>query len=193
MAAARAWRATVSGSFRRSMDDIRRAVFTLGDLGIVVLSPADPRVVDHFGEFLFVASDRLRTIRLVQQRHLAAIEASDFLWLVAPDGYVGNSASLEIGFALAVGTPVFGATPPSDLTLRNYVEVVSTPAEALGRLGADSNRWLETDALLNPESALQQAHDHLEVVQRELVRPSDNAEPRARRAAEKVRQIVRSL
>src|SRR6266545_2562945 len=77
--------ATVSGSFRRAMRQVQEAVYALTDLGVMVLSPADPRVVDELGAFLFVASDRLRIVRLVQQRHLQAISMSDFLWLVAPD------------------------------------------------------------------------------------------------------------
>ena len=79
-------RATVSGSFHRAMAAIEDAVYALTDSGVQVLSPADPRVVDQFGDFLYVASDRVRAIKLVQSRHLAAIEASDFVWLVAPEG-----------------------------------------------------------------------------------------------------------
>src|SRR5690242_9905312 len=80
-------KATVSGSFHRHMDAISCAVWDLTDLGVKVLSPADPRVVDSFGDFIFVASDRVRSVRLVEDRHLQAIRASDFLWLVSPDGY----------------------------------------------------------------------------------------------------------
>jgi len=81
--------ATVSGSFHRHLTAIYTAVGELREAGVDVLSPADPRVVDHIGEFLFVASDRLRSIHLVQDRHLECIANSSFLWLVAPDGYVG--------------------------------------------------------------------------------------------------------
>src|SRR2546421_8220573 len=92
--------ATVSGSFRRAMAAVTDAVYALTDAGVRVLSPADPRIVDQFGDFVFVASDRARAIRLVQTRHLAAIDASDFVWLVAPEGYIGQSAAMELGFAV---------------------------------------------------------------------------------------------
>src|SRR4051812_6526153 len=94
-------RATVSGSFRRAMGAVQEAVYRLTDAGAQVLSPADPRIVDQFGDFVFVASDRVRAIKLVQSRHLAAIAASDVLWLVAPDGYIGQSGAMEIGYAVA--------------------------------------------------------------------------------------------
>src|ERR1700684_573288 len=116
--------ATVSGSFHRHMDAITAAVHELASRSIRVLSPADPRVVAQQGEFLFVASDRVRSVRLVQDRHLESIRAANFLWLVCPDGYVGQSASMEIGFAAGASVPIFATRPPSDLTLREYVSVV---------------------------------------------------------------------
>src|SRR5437879_2561345 len=65
-------KASVSGSFHRHMFGIYSAVNELRAFGIDVLSPSDPRVVDALGEFLFVASDRLRSIKLVQDRHFEA-------------------------------------------------------------------------------------------------------------------------
>jgi hypothetical protein len=117
-------KATVSGSFQRYMDQVRDAVYELTDLGILVQSPTDPRVVAQVEEFIFVASDHLRAIPLVQGLHLAAIARSDFLWLVDPDGYVGLSAALEIGYAAANSVPVFSLCAPKDQTLCHFVSVV---------------------------------------------------------------------
>lgn len=122
---------TVSGSFHRHMTAIYEAVSELRALGANVLSPSDPRVVDHIGEFLFVASDNLRSIKLVQDRHFAAIKSSDFLWVVCPDAYTGASTCLEIGAAYHSGTPVYSATTPSDITVREYVQVVDSLVEAM--------------------------------------------------------------
>src|ERR1700731_515419 len=107
--------ATVSGSFNRHMDAIPSAVHELPSLSVRVLSPADPRIVAFQGEFLFVASDPVRSVRLVQDRHFESIRAADFLWLVCPDGYVGQSASMEIGYAAAVGVPMFATRGASRL------------------------------------------------------------------------------
>src|SRR5271156_1931883 len=98
--------ATISGSFHRHMEAITSAVHELAALSVRVLSPADPRIVAAQGEFLFVASDPVRSVRLVQDRHLESIRAADFLWLVCPDGYVGQSASMELGYAAAFDVPV---------------------------------------------------------------------------------------
>lgn len=149
-------RATVSGSFHRHMQEIYAAVGELRSRGVDVLSPSDPRVVDHIGEFLFVASDRLRSIKLVQDRHLAAIRASAFLWVVCPDGYTGASTSMEIGAAYAHGVPVFSTSTASDITLSNYVTKVSNLDEALLRSKALGRPHEERacNLLLHPEESI---------------------------------------
>jgi nucleoside 2-deoxyribosyltransferase len=188
--------ATVSGSFRKSMAEIQSAVFCLNDLGVQVLSPADPRVVDAFGPFLYVASDHLRNIRLVQQRHLSSIAASDLLWLVATDGYVGTSAAMEIGYAAALGVPVFSDTTPTDLTLRSWVTLVRSPKEALDRVerGVTKIAPQVQDVLVDPEGAVERAHSQLEIVRYGLLTPTSAKDPReAKRAAAVVRRLVRDL
>lgn len=171
----RAMRVTVSGSFRRHLAPIADSVETFVSLDCAVLSPADPRVVDSFGDFLFVASDRLRSIRTVQNRHLAAISASDLLWLVGPDGYVGQSASLELGYAIAVGTPVFSTTPPSDLTLRQYVSVVAGEAAAISETRRASRPWVPKPGgiLLDPAGASETLHRQVDELCEQLVEPTD--------------------
>lgn len=168
---------TVSGSFRRHLAPITTAVETFTTLGCRVLSPEDPRVVDSFGEFLFVASDRFRTIRTVQNRHLAAIGASHFLWLVDPDGYVGQSASMELGFAVALGIPIMSDSTPSDLTLRQYVTVVASERVAVDvtrRRGAKSPRKeVVSSVLLDPPAVTADLHSRLDRLEAELLQPEN--------------------
>jgi hypothetical protein len=186
--------ATVCGSFHRALPEIQSAVSELNDAGVRVLSPADPRVVDAFGDFMYVASDRLRAIKAVQSRHLAAVERADFVWLVAPDGYIGLSAAMEIGFATRCGTPVFTASAPADLTLRQYVHVVSDITSALHRMRDADSREVPVSALLDPETTLAAAHQHLESVQHLLVTSgSAQAESLVHAHADRVRSMLRHL
>jgi hypothetical protein len=162
---------TVSGSFHRHMHEIGAAVEELAALAIRVLSPADPRIVAAQGEFLFVASDPVRSVRLVQDRHLEAIRASSFLWLVCPDGYVGQSASMELGFAAAIGIPIYSTHVPTDLTLRQYVTIVPTLAEALRVVAVSSRPRRREGVLINPHASIEEAHDILERIGVALMRP----------------------
>jgi hypothetical protein len=163
--------ATVSGSFHRHMEAITAAVRELATLGVRVLSPADPRIVAAQGEFLFVASDPVRSVRLVQDRHLESIRGSNFLWLVCPDGYVGQSASMELGFAAAVGVPIFATCAPSDLTLKQYATVVPTLAEAVGLIAHRSKPRRAEGVLINPHASVEEVHTILERIDTALTRP----------------------
>lgn len=183
-------RVAVSGSFHRHMGAIADVVEDLSHQDHIVLSPADPRVVDSFGEFLFVASDIQRSIRLVQSRHFQAIVMADFLWLECPDGYVGTSASLEIGFAVALGKDIYSTTPPSDLTLRQYVTCVSSLDEALRRSAQPKPAVASLTVLIDPLEAVDQAHKELDLLATELVRPSPNSEPAIESSHRKLESLL---
>jgi hypothetical protein len=166
---------TVSGSFHKHIRAIKEAVGDFTEMKIQVLSPADPRVVDSVGQFLFVASDKHRSIRLVQDRHLSAIVYSDFLWLVAPDGYIGQSASLELGFAIAYGIPIFSEVIPPDLTLQQYVKQVKNAKEAKEIIEYTYNKLQDettrTGLLLDPHIAIELAHRKLDIIDELLGNP----------------------
>jgi hypothetical protein len=166
--------ATVSGSFRRGMAAVQESVYALTDAGVRVLSPADPRVVAELDDFLFVASDRLRAIKPVQNRHLSAIAASDFLWLAAPGGYIGLSAAMELGYAVALGVPVYTSERPADLTLREYVNVVPSLQAAIAL--ARSRHFHESFAenvLIDPIPAIESAHADLDLLAHHLTGDAD--------------------
>jgi hypothetical protein len=163
--------ATVSGSFHRHMDAITSAVHELATLSVRVLSPADPRIVAFQGEFLFVASDPIRSVRLVQDRHLESIRAANLLWLVCPDGYVGQSASMEIGYAVREGVPIFSTHAPADLTLRQYVKVVPSLAAAVKMMSLGSQHRPIPGILIDPHASLEKAHQILDRIGMALTHP----------------------
>jgi hypothetical protein len=168
-------KATVSGSFHRHLTAITAAVQELATLSIRVLSPADPRIVAAQGEFLYVASDRVRSVLLVENRHRQCIEASDFMWLVCPDGYVGASSSLEIGVAITAGVPIFATRAPADLTLREYVTVVPTLAEAARRVASRPRPNRPEGFLIDPHASAEEVHCILERIEDALTQQSDLA------------------
>jgi hypothetical protein len=170
---------TVSGSFHRHMGAITAAVHDLAALSVRVLSPADPRIVAEQGqgEFLFVASDPVRSVRLVQDRHLDCIRAASFVWLVCPDGYVGVSAAMEIGAAREAGVPIFGTRAPNDITMREYVTVVPSLSEAVRRAEANDRPRRPHGILINPRASIEEAHDLLERIGSNLFRQTGSGDP----------------
>jgi hypothetical protein len=172
--------ATVSGSFHRHMEAITGAVHELAALSVRVLSPADPRIVGQQGEFLFVASDPVRSVKLVQDRHLETIRAADFLWLVCPDGYVGQSASQEIGYAICARVPILATQAPADLTLSQYVKVVPTLAAAVSMISSSSRQRRPEGILIDPRASIEKAHYILDRIGTALTRPSSLDDPAQR-------------
>ena len=78
------------------------------------------------------------TVKSIEDHHLLAIKQADFLWLYAPEGYVGISSAFEVGFASAVGLPVFSSHKVSDVMLREYIHVV--PSVFAAKTLVTSNR-----------------------------------------------------
>src|SRR5579862_5077427 len=127
-------RAVLSGTFRKDLPGLREAFDELRDLGCEILSPKRVDVAREEDGFIYMVGEETSTPQVIESHHLEAIEQADFLWLHVPDGYVGLSASLEIGFANASAVPVFAREMPKDPVIADFVHVVASPREIPGRL-----------------------------------------------------------
>jgi hypothetical protein len=173
------------------MAAIDAAVSEFWTRGVKVLSPADPRVVDFRGEFLFVASDRLRSIKLVQDRHFEAIGHSDFLWLVCPDGYTGPSTCLEIGYARRAGIAVYSEHLPLDITVQHYIEKVSSIAVAIQlAVAARSARSAPPHVLLDPTTTIEKNIEVLEQLKPILLGLTGQSPNKVERTFKKTRNVL---
>jgi len=118
--------AVLCGSFRRDPEGLRRVHAQL-DRRFNVLSPRAVEFVDPFAEFVRLPDEVGQAEVDIEDRHLAALRAADLMWLHVPDGYIGTSAAMEVGEAVAVGIPIFCATAPTDAVLASRVTVVPDP------------------------------------------------------------------
>ena len=126
--------AVMSGTFRKDPAGLRLAYQELLDLGCRVLSPRNAHVVSEDEGFVYMVGEETQTPEAIEVQHLEAMERAQFVWLFAPEGYVGLSAALEVGFARAAGIPVYAKEPPSDAILRSFVRVVSSPRDVAAQL-----------------------------------------------------------
>lgn len=129
--------AVICGSFRRDPRSLRREFRELKEAGCTVLSPHDLDFVDEVDGFVFGSYDLGRSTAEIEQQHLRSMEKADFVWLHCPDGYVGTSATMELGFAQALGLSVFSAELPSDVTLADLVTECASPDAAVTSLKRD--------------------------------------------------------
>lgn len=117
------------GTFRKDVEGLRHSFEQLKDLGFNVLSPSNVDIVAEKNGFVYMDGELTQTPEVLEVRHLEAIERARLVWLHSPDGYVGPTAALELGYARASGIPVFSQSAPVDEALRSFVVVVPSLAE----------------------------------------------------------------
>lgn len=133
----------ICGSYHRGKEELIQARRSLAEAGARVLSPLDLDFVDERDGFLFAAHEVDEQPGDIEERHLGAMRIADFVWLHAPDGYIGTSAAVELGFAYAQGLTVYSTEPPEEPAFLHMVRVVRDPASAVAactpeRLAADA-------------------------------------------------------
>jgi NTP pyrophosphatase (non-canonical NTP hydrolase) len=67
----------------------------------------------------------------IEARHLDAIQRSTFVWLHCPNGYLGLTAAAEVGFANAIGVPVYAREAPTEKGMKLLVRVIGSPVQAV--------------------------------------------------------------
>lgn len=124
-------RCVLSGSFHRDNIGLQRAYQELVAYGCQVLSPHRLDFADTDTEFVRDTAEIGMSAYDLERHHLLAIRQADFVWLHVVGGYVGTSASFEIGFASALSIPVFASSAPDDEMLGQFIRVVPSVFAAL--------------------------------------------------------------
>lgn len=61
--------------------------------------------------------------------HLENIRKSDVVYIFNKGSYVGPAVTVEIGFSLALGKPIYARAPIDDITVTNFIKAVVSPAK----------------------------------------------------------------
>lgn len=119
---------TLIGSFRKDRSKLE-ATFSELSKHFELLCPKSIDFIDHKADFVKAAHEIDDSVNVIEERVLEAIRKSDFVWLFAPSGYVGTSASFEMGLAYSLGVPIYTDTELQDEMLQTMVtEVVNSAA-----------------------------------------------------------------
>ena len=105
------------GSFGKHFEEIRRVHRIFTDAGIEVLAPAMSEIVGSKDGFALLESDietDPRMIELLYLHHLKKLGRRGFSYFVNPEGYIGKSASYELGIAQTTNVPCFFMQPLAD-------------------------------------------------------------------------------
>jgi len=125
-------RVTISGSYHKHLDRILAAREKFLELGVEVLRPRTDEVAAVNEDVVLLAGDAPE-VAAVQDAQLGAIEESDLLYVVNPGGYVGPSATFEVGFARRQKTPVVTSEVAFEAIVASSSRT-GTPEEALAFL-----------------------------------------------------------
>jgi len=118
---------------RRFKTEIRALADQLKKTGIVVYEPIlndDPKInklPPHFKQFAFLG---------LTHHHFSLIRKADVVFFYNKNGYLGNSSTLELGFAEALEKPIYALEKDEDEPCRNILfdEIIKTPKELIKRL-----------------------------------------------------------
>jgi len=118
---------------RRFKKEIRKFAAELKKAGVVVYEPIlndDPEInelPEHFKRFSFLG---------LTYHQFAFIRKTDVVYFYNKDGYLGNSSTLELGFAEALGKPIYALCEDKEEPCRNVLfdEIIKTPSELIKRL-----------------------------------------------------------
>ena len=121
----------LSGSYRKEFETLRRTYEEFLDLGCTILSPSSVSITREEDGFVYMQGEETDTPVTIEDRHLQAIQKANFVWLHSPDGYVGPTSALEVGFANAVGIPVYAQQAPTDPIMQSFVRLVDSPASLI--------------------------------------------------------------
>lgn len=105
----------------------------LSELGAQADAPERHMPVQQFDA---LAEEQQRQIRLeLAEAHHALIDQADVVFIFNPKGYIGNSVTLEIGYALGKNKPVYALEPDAeqgrDVLFSGYC---TTPNEIISKL-----------------------------------------------------------
>ena len=95
---------------------VREVVAKLTELGLEPLFPN----LDYSDENTDKAHTPEEKKRLALE-HYKAIEEADKVYLITPEGYMGTSCKLELGYAIALKKPIYFSEPTNDPALDCYV------------------------------------------------------------------------
>ncbi len=155
----------VSGSFRKHFEGISKIIKEFEDLDMQVLSPKPSKVINPEHEFVILETADTNDPKTLEQRHLDAIEKADALYIYNLEGYIGASATLELGWAVSLGKPIYTKEQSEDFTLKLFSGEVATPIEVKEKLLNNKINLIET---INNRSSVKKLQEYIHdvVVQR---------------------------
>lgn len=119
---------------RRYKPQIRKFAKELEKAGVVVYAPFLHEGKDEWDKLSQQYKEYV--VLGLTHDHFYKIARADVVFVYNKDGYSGNSTTLEIGYAVALGKPIYALSNKDEELCRRvlFKEVVKTPRQLLKKL-----------------------------------------------------------
>lgn len=115
----------IIGSFRKHFREIINLKKELEKVQIRVLSPKECTIKNPGSEFVIFQSDATSDHKFLQDTVFSKIRCSTFVLLANYNDYIGQAATLEIGYAIAHGISILTLNPVKDVHLKPYCRLLT--------------------------------------------------------------------
>jgi hypothetical protein len=72
--------------------------------------------------FVHLKGEPDHTPHKLQNKNFRHISKSTFIYIVNPEGYIGSSTAMELGYALHANIPIYASHKPRDFIFTFYVK-----------------------------------------------------------------------
>jgi hypothetical protein len=131
------YQCVIIGSFRKHYSEMINVIKLFAENDIEVLSPRISNILNPDEEFVIFDYDpEGASIREIEDLVLKKMHKSNFVYIVNPGGYIGLSASFEIGYCHGNSLRVYAMERSSELCCE-YVDGVLNPKEMIKKIKED--------------------------------------------------------
>lgn len=115
----------ISGSYRKHLTELLALRTELERRGVEVLAPVCGEAVNPGEEFVILKNDPISDPRTLQDSIFAKMRQASFHVMLNKDGYIGRAATLELGYAVAIGLQILTVEPVEDPNIAPYTRLYS--------------------------------------------------------------------
>lgn len=113
----------ISGSYRKHLAELIALRSELEQHGVEVLAPVCGEAVNPCEEFVILKDDPIKDPRILQDSIFAKMRQASFHVMLNKDGYIGRAATLELGYAIAIGLQILTTEPVDDPNIAPYTRL----------------------------------------------------------------------
>lgn len=131
------FRCVIHGSFSKHIEEIRQAAEIFSGAGIEVLAPKSGELIkvqNGFALFEDELGQDPRLVELIYLHNLKRLGENGFSYFVNPGGYIGKSASYELGIAQLTNTRCFFSNKPADHPAYIHSGSIRSPMSLVGQI-----------------------------------------------------------